>query len=84
MAAEVVGPPGLFYIYYGSSPSDAGEVIVYYLNWQLQECSFGENLPISQIGTVVGSMDSRMDAWGPSTLSSIWLQPGQSPADHLE
>ena len=49
MGAEVVGAPGLFYVYYGARPLEAGEVIVYGLNLQLQRCPFGENLPISQI-----------------------------------
>ena len=49
MGAEVVGAPGLFYMYYSASPLEAGEVIVYGLNCHLQGCPFGENLPVSQI-----------------------------------
>ena len=49
MGAEVVAAPGLFYIYYGAGPLEAGEAIVYGLNWQLWGCPSGENLPISQI-----------------------------------
>ena len=49
MGAEVVGAPGVFYIYYGAGPSEAGKAIVYGLNCQLWGCPFGENLPISQI-----------------------------------
>ena len=49
MGVHVVGAPGLFYIYYGSGPLKASEVIVYGLNWHLWECPSGVNLPISQI-----------------------------------
>ena len=49
MGAEVVGAPGLFYVYCGSGPLEASEVIVYGLNWYLWGCPFGENLPVSQI-----------------------------------
>ena len=78
---EVVEAPGLFYIYYGSGPSEASETIVYGLNCHLWECPSGENLPISQIWMVVGLTDSCMDASGPSPLSGIWLWPRQSPTD---
>ena len=49
MEAEVVVAPGLFYVYYHSSPSEAGKAIVYGLNWHLLEYPFGKNLPCSQI-----------------------------------
>ena len=76
MGAEVVGAPGLFYIHYGAGLWKAGKVIVYGLNCQLLGCSFGESLPMSQIGMVVGSMGSHADALGPLPLSSIQLWPG--------
>ena len=49
MGAEVIGAPGLFYIYYVASPLEAVEAIVYGLNWQLLGYPFRENLPIGQI-----------------------------------
>ena len=49
MGVEMVEVPGLFYIYYGSGPSTAGEVIVCGLNWHLLECLFGVYLPVGQI-----------------------------------
>ena len=49
MGAEVVGASDLFYVYYSASPSEASEVIVYVMNWQLWGCPSGENLPVSQI-----------------------------------
>ena len=49
MGVEVVGAPGLFYIYYSSGPLKAGEVIVYGLNWHFWECPFGVNHTIHQI-----------------------------------
>ena len=33
MGAEVVGAPGLLYVYYSAGPSEASEAIVYGLNW---------------------------------------------------
>ena len=76
MEAELVVAPGLFYIYYSSGPSEAGEVIVYVLNWHFQNCPFGGNLLFGQISMVVGSTDSYVDAQGPSPLSGIWLWLG--------
>ena len=80
MEAEVVVAPGLFYVYYGSSPLEASEVIVYGLNWHVLDF-LGENLPFGQIWMVVGSMDLHVDIQGPSPLSGIWLWPRQSPTD---
>ena len=46
MMAEVVGVPGLFYVYYSSGPSKVGETIVYGLIWHLCECPFRVNPPL--------------------------------------
>ena len=46
---EVVGAPGLFYVYYGPGPMKAGEAVVYGLNWHPQECTFRVNLHFGQI-----------------------------------
>ena len=33
LGADGVGEPGLFYVYYGTGPSEAGEAIGYHPNW---------------------------------------------------
>ena len=81
MGAEVVVAPGLFYINCSSGPLEAGKAIVDGLNWHLWGCPFGENLPVSQIGMVVGLMDSHVDALGLLPLSGIWLRSRLSPAN---
>ena len=77
MGAEVVGVPGLFYIYCGSSSLEAG----LWSELASLGVSFGENLPVSQIWTVVGSTDSCVDVQGPLPSSVIWLWPRLSPTD---
>ena len=74
--AEMVVAPGLFYVDCGSGLLEAGEVIVDGLNWHLWGCPFGEDLPDNQIWTVVGLMDSHMDALALSPLSGILLWHG--------
>ena len=70
--AEVVEDPGLFYIYYGAGPLEAGEVIVCGLNWQPWGCPFRENLPIqSNLNGCGVNRFMHMDALGPSPLSDI-------------
>ena len=76
MGAEVVGAPGLLYVYYGSSPLKDGVVIVYGLNWHLWECPFGVNHTVGQIWTVVGSMDSNVDTQAPCLYPAFTYSPG--------
>ena len=81
MGAEVVVAPGLFYIDCSSGPLEDSEVIADGLHWHLQGHPFGENLPVSQIWMVKGSMDSHMDSLDALPLSGIQLWPRQSPTD---
>ena len=81
---EEMVAPGLFYVDCSSGPLGDSGVIADGPNWHLWGCTFGGNLPDGQIWMVMGSTDSHMDTLGLLPLSSIWLQPRQSPTDPPE
>ena len=64
-----LGAPGLFYVYYSAGPLEAGEVIVYDLNWQLQRVSFWGESPYQS--NLNGCGVNRFTLWMPLVTSPL-------------